>query len=218
MSRSKDLPDPVDKDQHIKPKPPNVSESGIGLVIEKIEESVIALLFAAMTLVTFSQVIARYVFNAGAVWALEATTYLFAWLVLFGAAYGVKKNAHLGVDFVVKKFDSPMRRLLGMIAVSAALLYAGLLFWGGLEYVTKLYKIGIDAEDIPLPRWIFMSILPIGLGLVFVRFLQIGMRILHGKQDGLILGDETAEAMARHLEEVARDGRAERLKSGKSSA
>ena len=107
-----------------------------------------------------------------------------------------------------EKFDPPMRRLLGMIAVVGSAL-CRVAFLGRFRICTKLYKIGIDAEDIPLPRWIFMSILPIGLGLVFVRFLQIGMRILHGKQDGLILGDETAEAMARHLEEVARDGRAD---------
>ena len=104
MAFGKDQPEAGIKDQDFTGKSPNSPESGIGLLIEKIEESIIALLFAAMTLVTFSQVIARYVFNAGAVWALEATTYLFAWLVLFGAAYGVKKNAHLGVDFLVKKF------------------------------------------------------------------------------------------------------------------
>ncbi len=50
------------------------------------EEVFIGLLLATMTLVTFSQVVARYVFNAGAVWALELTTYLFAWLVLFGVS------------------------------------------------------------------------------------------------------------------------------------
>ena len=43
-----------------------------------------------MTLVTFSQVVARYVFNTGVVWALELTVYLFAWLVLLGMSYGVK--------------------------------------------------------------------------------------------------------------------------------
>jgi C4-dicarboxylate transporter DctQ subunit len=44
--------------------------SSIGRLVNELEEGFIALLFAAMTLVTFSQVVARYVFNTGVVWAL----------------------------------------------------------------------------------------------------------------------------------------------------
>ncbi len=40
-------------------------------IIDYIEEGFIALLLTAMTVVTFSQVVARYVFNSGAVWALN---------------------------------------------------------------------------------------------------------------------------------------------------
>ena len=80
--------------------------SRLGRFVNAIEEGVIAFLFAAMTLVTFSQVVARYVFNSGAVWAVELTTNLFAWMVLFGISYGVKVNAHLGVDAFVRLFDS----------------------------------------------------------------------------------------------------------------
>jgi C4-dicarboxylate transporter DctQ subunit len=69
-------------------------------MINRLEENFIALLLAAMTLITFSQVIARYFFNTGAVWALELTTYLFAWLVLFGMSYGVRVGAHIGIDVV----------------------------------------------------------------------------------------------------------------------
>ena len=39
---------------------------------------------AAMTLLTFVQVVLRYVFAGGFVWSLEVTQYLFAWLVLIG--------------------------------------------------------------------------------------------------------------------------------------
>jgi len=50
-----------------------------------------ALLLAAMTLVTFVQVILRYVFNAGFVWVLALTIFLVAWLVLFGMSCGASK-------------------------------------------------------------------------------------------------------------------------------
>ena len=53
----------------------------IGIIINRLEEAIVAFLLAAMTLVTFTQVVLRYVFNAGFVWALELTIFLFAWLV-----------------------------------------------------------------------------------------------------------------------------------------
>jgi C4-dicarboxylate transporter DctQ subunit len=66
--------------------------------IDQIEETVIAVLLGLMTLITFANVVARYLFNSNILWALELTVYLFGWLVLLGASYAVKKNAHLGVD------------------------------------------------------------------------------------------------------------------------
>ena len=57
-----------------------------------------ALALAFMTIITFIQVILRYVFGTGLVWSLEATTYAFAWLVLIGMSYGVRTRAHIAVD------------------------------------------------------------------------------------------------------------------------
>ena len=47
-----------------------------GRVINEIEETLIAVLLGLMTLVTFANVIARYVFNANILWALETTVLL----------------------------------------------------------------------------------------------------------------------------------------------
>ena len=44
--------------------------------VHHLEEGFIALLLALMTVITFSQVVARYFFSTGFGWALELTTYL----------------------------------------------------------------------------------------------------------------------------------------------
>jgi C4-dicarboxylate transporter DctQ subunit len=72
----------------------------LGRFVKELEETVIALLLGVMTLITFINVILRYGFNTGLIWGLEMVTFLFAWLVLFGASYAVKVTAHLGVDVV----------------------------------------------------------------------------------------------------------------------
>jgi C4-dicarboxylate transporter DctQ subunit len=59
----------------------------VGRFVDTFEESAIAALLGMMTLLTFTNVIMRYVFNNSIIWSLEVVTAMFAWLVLFGLSY-----------------------------------------------------------------------------------------------------------------------------------
>jgi C4-dicarboxylate transporter DctQ subunit len=159
-------------------------------VVDRLEEGGIALLLAFMTIVTFTQVVLRYGFNAGFVWALEATTYAFLWLVLLGLSYGVRENAHIGVDALVKALPRPFRRAVGITALAACLAYVGLMLWGSLTLVQRLAVLGSNARDVPLPRWLLSLALPLGFGLLGFRLLQALQRVLRGERDMLGLGHE----------------------------
>ena len=68
-------------------------------IIDEIEETIIAIILAMMVIITFINVVLRYGFNSGLIWGLEMVTFLFAWLVLLGISYGVKKKLHLDQYF-----------------------------------------------------------------------------------------------------------------------
>ncbi len=93
-----------------------------------------AALLGAMVLLTFVNVILRYVFNMSLIWSLEVTLVLFAWFVLLGISYCVKINAHLGVDLIVNRVSPSRRRLLGLAAAAVCLAYALLLLKGAWDY------------------------------------------------------------------------------------
>jgi C4-dicarboxylate transporter DctQ subunit len=82
------------------------TDHATGSRLDRIEETAIALILGSMTLLTFANVVARYVFNSNIFFALELTVFLFAWLVLLGASYAVKKTLHLGVDALVNTAPS----------------------------------------------------------------------------------------------------------------
>lgn len=103
-------------------------------LIDHIEESAIATLLGLMTVITFANVVARYVFNANILWALELTVFMFGWLVLLGASYAVKKHSHLGVDAVLNMGSPPVRRVLALISVGACLVFSLLLLKGAYDY------------------------------------------------------------------------------------
>lgn len=169
-------------------------------LVTHIEEAILSLLLLAMTLLVFAEVVARFGFNAGIHWAQEVTLLLSAWFVLFGASYGVKVGAHIGVDVFVKKLPSGLHRAVTLVAVALCLFYCGLFLYGSWVYLAKMKMIGIELEDLPIPKWTVMSILVIGFVLLIIRFLQLGWKVLRGEAEGFHFADEAEESM-----EIARD-------------
>ncbi len=180
--------------------------------IDGFEETLIAVFLGLMTLITFANVIARYVFNENILWALEATVFLFAWLVLLGASYAVKHSVHIGVDVVVHMMPRKIRKIMNLLAALACICFALLLFKGSWDYwyafATK--RAFLETNDIPmpqfltfledwvnygehyekLPRFIPYAVLPISTALLTFRFVQAGYRIITGRQEMLIASHE----------------------------
>ncbi|MBR9843713.1 MAG: TRAP transporter small permease [Rhodobacteraceae bacterium] len=102
--------------------------------VDRIEETLIALLLGLMTVITFANVIARFGFNSNILWALELTVFLFGWLVLLGASYAVKKHSHLGVDAIINMMPRPVARIMGLISVGACIAFSLLLLKGAYDY------------------------------------------------------------------------------------
>lgn len=162
--------------------------------LEHLEEGLVAFLMAGMTVVTFVQVVARYVFNYSFVWALELTGVMFAWLIFVGMSYGVRVGAHIGVDALVKSLRSGAKRAVGMIAALLCFVYASIFAFGGFQYVRKMHDVGILMQDIPIEQWIPRIVLPLGFALLAFRFAQLLVRLATGREAHL-LGDEAEDAL-----------------------
>jgi len=143
-----------------------------------------ALCLGFMTVVTFVQVVLRYAFGTGLVWSLEATTYTFAWLVLIGMSYGIRTKAHIAVDLVTSKLGPAAAKLVAIAALTVSFGYCGFMIFAGVEFVDRLMTLGNDARDIPLPRWLLTSVLPVAFALLALRLLEVGWRFfLHTPGD-----------------------------------
>ncbi|MET0065981.1 MAG: TRAP transporter small permease [Candidatus Thiodiazotropha sp.] len=181
-------------------------------ILNKAEEGIISLLLVAMTLLVFIEVLMRFVFNSGFLWAQELTLHLSAWFVLFGISYGLKVGAHIGVDAFVRKLPDVPQRIVSGIAVLLSLLYCGLFLYGSWIYLAKMKKISIELEDIPIQTWVAHSILIIGLAFFSLRLLQLLWRVATGEAMGFTHTDEAQESM--HLaKELAEE---QKLESGRA--
>lgn len=171
--------------------------------LDRFEEWTVMLMLAAMTVVTFMQVVLRYVFNSGFTWALELTTIFFAVMIFVGISYGVRVGAHIGIDALVKLMPRMLRRGVSIVIVLLCLVYAGIILLGSWDYVTKMKEVGIELEDLPIPLWIVRAIMPLGYVLLSVRLLQVLWALVTGKSESLSLADEVAEALKLKAKEEA---------------
>lgn len=183
--------------------------------VDRLEETLIAVFLGLMTVVTFSNVVARYVFNDNLLWALQTTVFLFAWMVLLGASYCVKKSLHLGVDILLQQLPDSARKPLGLIAVAACLIFSVILLKGSWDYwypfaTTRAF---LEVDDIPMPdalqflaawlnegeryekipRFIPYAVLPISMALLTWRFIEAGWRVYKGEKTVLIANHEVEE-------------------------
>ncbi len=164
-------------------------------VINSIEEAIIAILLASMTLLVFVEVVLRFGFSTGFMWGEELTLHISAWMVLFGVSYGIKVGSHIGVDALVKILPDKIHRVVSAFAVIACLAYTGLFMKGAWVYLAKIRMIGLEMEDLPFPKWIAHSILFIGMVLIAIRLLILLWAIFTGKADGFTLTDEAKDSM-----------------------
>ena len=171
-------------------------------IVNQAEEAIISLLLVAMTLLVFTDVVLRFGFNAGMIWSEELTLHLSAWFVLFGVSYGLKVGAHIGVDALVRQFSPLGQRILTGIAVVLSLVYCGLFIYGAWIYLSKMKKIGIELEDLPIPTWVAHGILLIGFVLLSIRLLELLWAVATGRKSGFGHKDEAEESMrlARELQ------------------
>lgn len=194
-------------------------------LVARLEENIIALLLAAITLISFAQVVLRYGFNTGIHGALELTTVLFAWLILFGMSYGIKTGMHLGVDAFIRLLPRGAFKVVAIFGAVCCLLYGLILLnadWlkplgaatkgGAIDYWSKMYKLNIGMEDMRYPgflvdlfglpertqRWVAYLMLPIGLAMVVYRSIEAVIAVVRGDREMIIAGHEAEELVAEN--------------------
>src|SRR5690606_22846899 len=107
-------------------------------------------------------------------------------------------GAHIGVDLLVRNFAPSLQKAVALVAVGICLAYCVLMAYSSEQWVAVLYSIGTGAEDLDrfgVNQWHIVMIVPIGFALMFLRFLQLFVRILRNEQLGVGGHGEAEDAL-----------------------
>jgi len=74
-------------------------------ILYRISGIFIGIALSIIVILTFAQVISRYIFTFPISWSQEISTYLFIWMMLIGCSMGLRRGEIVSINFFVEKLS-----------------------------------------------------------------------------------------------------------------
>ena len=139
-------------------------------------------LYIALVMIALvaTNVLLRYAFSIGSVWAQELEWHLLAAVILFGMSYALQRGDNVRVDLFYAGFRPRTKFFVNAVSAVLTLLVALLFIKLSLAYVMQSYSIGETSAD---PggiawRWAVKGLIPLGFGLLVLQTLGALLRLV----------------------------------------
>lgn len=140
-----------------------------------------AWLTTVMVLTVVYDVVMRYGFKKGNIAVQEMEWHLFAVVFLIGAAYSLKKDAHVRVDIIYTKLNTKQRAWVDMLGTFIFLIPFSLMIIyscrGFIESSWAVREISPDPGGLPC-RYILKAMIPAGFVLLILQGISQAIKNL----------------------------------------
>jgi TRAP-type C4-dicarboxylate transport system permease small subunit len=109
-------------------------EEKLAEVLKQPLELCLCVILIAIVLVTFAQVLLRYVFHLSLAWSEELARYLFLWLASLAAAYAFKTKSHFALRFLVDRLGKKLQNRIETLVVFIVSGFLIIFIWKAAEY------------------------------------------------------------------------------------
>jgi TRAP-type mannitol/chloroaromatic compound transport system permease small subunit len=118
-----------------------------------------------------TNVVLRYLFSYGSVWAQELEWHLLAPLILFGIAYALLKGEHVRVDVLYARFTAKSQERVNLVSALLCLAISLIIVYLSIHYVQQAYAIDEKSADPGglTHRWVLKAFIPLGFVLLALQ-------------------------------------------------
>jgi TRAP-type C4-dicarboxylate transport system permease small subunit len=134
-------------------------------------EGVCATLMVALAVVVFIQVFNRFILQTPLAWSEDLAMLLYQWVVFVGAALGVKRMRHFGIELVVKQFPEQWRHRIELVTPLVMLIVAVVMIVQGWTILGFNRNRIFSTMDLSY-TWAFLPI-PLSGVLIIVYLIQV---------------------------------------------
>lgn len=154
-----------------------------------VERWLVSLCGLAGLLLAVYQMGTRYLHPAWFVdWAEETVVYLVIWSIWLASSGLVAENRHVRADLVIRLLPGRVQFALEIVNTLVGLGFCGLVAWIGIDIVTLAMELDErSTSSLRMPMWIYFACVPVGTGLMALRYLVRLVALLR-RREGVDFG------------------------------
>lgn len=137
------------------------------------EEILGGIAFVFMTGMVFVNVLCRYLLNSPIPGSDELATLAFTWATFLGASVGIRRQLHLGIEFVTRLFPPRLQAGCGLLVSGLIAAFSGLLVWYSLKIMATAHLKWTPVLQWPY-TWVYLAV-PVGAALMILRLAPIAL-------------------------------------------
>lgn len=142
-------------------------------LVDRLIEAVSAVMVVALAVIVFVQVFNRFVLQTPLAWSEDLAMLLFQWVVFLGAALGVSRMRHFGIELLVRQLPERMRHRVELLTPMVMAIVAAVMIIQGWAIMGINRNRTFSTMDLSY-TWAF---LPIPLSGVLILFYLIQVEI-----------------------------------------
>lgn len=152
-----------------------------------LDELIAAVLLGAMALLTFINVLNRYILKSSFAFTEEITVNLFVWITLLGIGIAFRRGTNLQMTNLYDAFPAKLKKASNVIAaVLGAVIFLFLIYNSVREIWKNMTFYHTTSEALGIPTWIYSLGTPVFSGFVLWQLFastRKNLKALDGKPE-----------------------------------
>ena len=141
----------------------------------RFERAVAAGCMALLCLITFANVLVRYLTNVSFAFTEEISVFLLLVLTLVGSVTAFAERHHVRITLLVDLLPRAGKTLCAVLEWLANVAMFALLTWTGYRMALDDFEFEVTSPGLGLPQWIYTAWLPLLSALIVVRLVLFAM-------------------------------------------
>lgn len=168
-------------DEPVEPIVPEVIDPPVKVPL-KIEDWLSVVILGSLALITFANVLVRYLTDQSFAWTEEISVFLLIVLTMTAGATAFVRNQHIRIEIFADGGSPKRRRGLAITSSVIVLLFFVLLTVLSARMALDDYTWGDTSPAIGIPNWWYTIWMPILAAAISLRMLGMLRRLLRGEQ------------------------------------
>lgn len=119
-------------------------------------------------------------------WAAELTRYAIVWMVFVGGGVAAREGNHISIDVIGEILPNHLRKGLTIGSLVFSALASAVFAVISVKLVMQMFMFHQLSASLEIPMWWVYLAMPVGFGLMTLRFLQAAVEIA-SHDDTLVL-------------------------------